>query len=325
MKRPSRILVCRTDSIGDVMVTLPMVGWIKHNWPEIKVDFAGKAYTQAVIEACPLVDHFINADEWLAMPVAQAKTFMKARNYDVALFAFPDPEWMKVIAAAGIPVRIATASRWASWKWANRRVWFSRKNSDLHEAQLNLHLLRPLGITIIPSLQELVDVSTFMPNTKLPASFEWPQRPFVILHPKSKGSAVEWGVEAFMALAERLMSLNYDVVITGTAAEGETIRSEVPNWPVGLIDRTGQLSLSELIAFIAKAKALVAASTGPLHIAAALGIRSIGLYTPQRPMHPGRWAPLGRDTRVLVAAEHPVHGQKLAISIEEVIKAIEVE
>jgi heptosyltransferase III len=62
-----------------------------------------------------------------------------------------------------------------------------------------------------------------------------------------------------------------------------------------------------------------------LHIAAALGIRSIGLYTPQRPMHPGRWAPLGRDTRVLVASEHPAQGQKLAISIEAVIKAIEVE
>ena len=51
---------------------------------------------------------------------------------------------------------------------------------------------------------------------------------------------------------------------------------------------------------IFEADALVAASTGPLHIAAALGKRAIGIYPPIKPMHPGRWAPVGENADYLV-------------------------
>ena len=45
---------------------------------------------------------------------------------------------------------------------------------------------------------------------------------------------------------------------------------------------------------------MVAASTGPLHIAAALGKYVIGIYPPIKPMHPGRWAPIGKNASYLV-------------------------
>jgi ADP-heptose:LPS heptosyltransferase len=51
---------------------------------------------------------------------------------------------------------------------------------------------------------------------------------------------------------------------------------------------------------IGAADALVAASTGPLHIAAASGIRTVGLFSMRRPVFPARWAPIGRDVHVLV-------------------------
>jgi ADP-heptose:LPS heptosyltransferase len=66
-------------------------------------------------------------------------------------------------------------------------------------------------------------------------------------------------------------------------------------------DLTGKLSLDELIAFLAHADGIVAASTGPLHIAAALGVTAVGLFPPTRPMHSGRWAPVGKQTKVFVA------------------------
>jgi heptosyltransferase-3 len=65
-------------------------------------------------------------------------------------------------------------------------------------------------------------------------------------------------------------------------------------------DLTGQLSLPQLLAFIAQADGLVAGSTGPVHLAAALGRHALGLYPPIRPMHPGRWAPLGPHAEFLV-------------------------
>jgi ADP-heptose:LPS heptosyltransferase len=68
---------------------------------------------------------------------------------------------------------------------------------------------------------------------------------------------------------------------------------------------TGKMSLDELIAFIGAADVLVAASTGPLHIAAACGIQAIGLYADRRPIHPGRWAPLGPKA-VAITYDKPI-------------------
>jgi ADP-heptose:LPS heptosyltransferase len=63
---------------------------------------------------------------------------------------------------------------------------------------------------------------------------------------------------------------------------------------------TGKLNLAEFISLIHNSDALVAASTGPLHLAAASGIHAIGLYAPMRPIFPTRWAPLGKNADFLV-------------------------
>jgi ADP-heptose:LPS heptosyltransferase len=125
----------------------------------------------------------------------------------------------------------------------------------------------------------------------------------VILHPKSQGSAVEWGIDNFMKLAHELLNLDYQVVFTGTGAEGLQFRERLPEHP-NLIDTTGRLTLHELIVLIAHCEALVAASTGPLHIAGLLDKKAIGLFSPRRPIHPGRWMPLGLKSQALVHDEN---------------------
>ena len=92
---------------------------------------------------------------------------------------------------------------------------------------------------------------------------------------------------------------NYSVFITGTKEEGNLIKNELGNQIPNALDLTGELNLSELITFISKCDFLVAASTGPLHIAASLGINAIGIYPPIKPMHPARWQPVGVNSNVL--------------------------
>ncbi len=68
-----------------------------------------------------------------------------------------------------------------------------------------------------------------------------------------------------------------------------------------ITDLTGEFTLAQFISFINESNGLVAASTGPLHLAATLGKVAVGIYPPIRPMHPGRWAPLGQKANYLVA------------------------
>jgi len=98
-----------------------------------------------------------------------------------------------------------------------------------------------------------------------------------------------------------LHTAGHRVFITGTAAEGEELKDFLADNAACIgADLTGQLSLPQFMAFIAAADGLVAGSTGPLHLAAALGRHALGLYPPIRPMHPGRWAPLGARAEFMV-------------------------
>ena len=65
-------------------------------------------------------------------------------------------------------------------------------------------------------------------------------------------------------------------------------------------DMTGKLNLDDLMSFISQADGLVSCSTGVLHLASALGKFALGLYSPMRPIHPGRWMPIGRNSSYLV-------------------------
>lgn len=121
----------------------------------------------------------------------------------------------------------------------------------------------------------------------------------VILHPKSQGSALEWPMTKYSELALKLAEKGHTVYFTGTEKEGELYRKEIPKHP-SIFDTTGKMTLPELIQFISKNKALVACSTGPLHIAGFLGLRTVGLFSPRKPIHPGRWAALGKNTEMLV-------------------------
>jgi len=122
----------------------------------------------------------------------------------------------------------------------------------------------------------------------------------LILHPKSKGSAREWGLENFSLLIGLLPEDKFNIIVTGTKEEGEMMAGFLKQHGNRITDMTGKLSLAELISLIGSSDALVAASTGPLHLAAALGIRAIGLYAPMRPIFPQRWAPIGKNATSLV-------------------------
>jgi len=293
-----RIILTRTDSIGDVVLTLPLAGVLKESFPDCTVIFLGKNYTRPVIGACRFVDQFIDLDEMSKQDrLVSCLAELKA---DVIIHVFPRKDICKAAKDAGIPQRIATSHRTFTWFTCNRLLHFTRKNSGLHEAQLNLKLLQPLGITRKFELDEIQKYYGLMKGTPERPEKELSEKFRLILHPGSKGSAREWGLENFGKLISMLPSGRFEILITGTREEGLSMQDFLNSYRDRVTDLTGQLSLSQLIDLIAHSDGLVAASTGPLHLAAAFGIRAIGLYAPMRPIFPQRWAPLGENASYLV-------------------------
>jgi heptosyltransferase III len=285
------VILSRTDSIGDVVLTLPMAGYIRKFFPKSKIIFLGRNYTKDVVALSEHVDEFISWDEVKVLPKA-----------DVIIHVFPVKEIARAAKKSGIGVRVGTTNRLFHWGTCNKLVRLSRKKSDLHESQLNIKLLDFLDIPTNVKPKEIQNYYGFTKAESL--NGEWTEqldktKKNIILHPKSKGSAREWGLENFSELIDVLPKDKFKIFVSGTKEEGELCKPLFEKH-YHLTDLTGKMNLKQFISFINHADALVAASTGPLHIASALGKKAIGLFAPMRPIHPGRWSPVGRDAHAVV-------------------------
>lgn len=298
------ILLSRTDSIGDVVLSIPMAGIIKEKYPNAKIVFLGKSYTKDVILLSKHIDKFMDWSKIKLLSLSDQVDTFQQENIDVFIHVFPNKHIAKIAKKAKIKCRIGTAHRAYHYLYCNRLESFSRKNSDLHEAQLNIMLLHSLGVNFTGNFQELQRYYGFE-NIPLLAQ-KWrnllsKDKKNIILHTKSKGSAREWGLDNFKALINKIIANGDRVFLTGTEDEGELFRDKLYFEHPNLIDLSGKMTLNELVSFIANADSLVAASTGPLHIAAATGTKAIGIFPPIRPMHPGRWSPIGKTVKILVS------------------------
>jgi ADP-heptose:LPS heptosyltransferase len=299
----SKLIISRTDGIGDVILTLPVAGLMKKLHPGIKIWFVGRSYTAPIISACEHIDNFINWDEVSALTSHERIEYFKALQADAIVHVFPNRELARIAYTSNIPLRIGTSHRFHHWLYCNRLVHIGRKRSPLHESQLNALLFRHLGVKVAPPLEGLSIMMGLRHPAKLDCSYaEWldPTRFNLILHPKSKGSAREWGLENFSQLIRLLPKARYKIFISGSPEDGLALRTQIEAWGNDVTDITGKMPLAQFIAFINSANGLIAASTGPLHIAAALGKVAVGLYAPMHPIHPGRWSPLGIKAGYLV-------------------------
>lgn len=299
MKHPlSNILLSRTDSIGDMMLALPMAKALKDIFPETKIYFLGREYTRAVVACCEYVDGFVELNDFLNKNIK-----IDEKPFDVIVHVKPEQHVARRAKQLRIKTRIGTTNRIFHWTTCNRLVKLSRRKSTLHEAQLNLKLLKPFGIEHTFSYDEIIELYGFKNLKPLQQNFASlidKEKYNLILHPKSRGSAREWGLENFKTLINQLDKNNFKIFISGTAEEKKLMQPFLDEVKNDVTDIAGLMPLEQFISFINCCDGIVACSTGPLHIAAALGKDALGIYAPLHSIRPQRWGPIGSNTNVFI-------------------------
>lgn len=319
--KTQHILISRTDAIGDVVLTLPMCGYLKSIYPDVRISFLGRTYTGPIINNCAAIDAFINYDELKTLPHAEQVAALKAKHIDVIIHVYPRKEVAALAKDAGIKLRIGTTNRVYHWLNCNKLVKLSRKRSLLHEAQLNIVLLQGLGITQVPEISQLPDYYNFKPKDDLPQQFAalMDQKRFnLIIHPKSHGSGREWSLQRFAELIALLPAEKFKIFISGSEKEKTVLKDWITTLPDTVTDITGKMSLPQFIQFIAAADGLIAAGTGPLHIAAETGIHALGLFPTLPSIHARRWGPIGKRAGYIQAPS----GELDVITAEDVYDKI---
>lgn len=309
-----KIIISRTDKIGDVVLTLPLAGIIKAKYPYAYIYFLGSSYTEAIVSKSKYIDEFL---DWGEIKVSGA---LPAADY--IIHVFPNKAVANLAKKKGIDTRIGTSHRIFHLWNCNKLVNFTRKNSPLHEAQLNTKLLAPFGISDIYSKQELSNFTGWQKSYKKTEALST-DKLNIIFHTKSKGSALEWPLEKYYETIKALPEGKFQIFVSGTSAEGAIIRSELSALfkLENVTDITGKFTLEEFITFIEQCDGLLACSTGPLHIASAADIQCLGLYPSQRPMDAGRWGPLGSRSQYLEDPNPKSEGD-LEIKTSEVVRIV---
>lgn len=301
------ILISRTDNIGDVVLTLPMAAMLKQQFPDVKISFLAREYVRGVLEHCEHVDEFYSWDALSQLHEkneAAAIAQIQSHQFDTVIHVFPRSDIATLMRRAKIKYRVGTTHRLYHWWTCNERVNFSRAKSNFHEVQLNLKLLKPFNNVAQPELHALRQQFGLRVSDTLSVELKKylrEDRFNLIVHPFTNGNTREWPVSHFNALIRQLSVDKFNVMITGSSKEVLSIQERMMPQCPRAINLAGKCSLRELMELIGHADGLIANSTGPMHIAAALGVHTLGLFPVTRGIDPNRWGPVGMKTEFLIA------------------------
>ncbi len=294
MNPPKNILIVRTDRIGDVVLSLPMASIIKRHYPECKVTFLLREYTKPLVQNNPYIDEVITLIEENGKPSISKNIALLKNKFDVSVVAYPTYSIALILFLSNIKERIGTGYRWYSF-FFNKKIYDHRKFGERHELEYNVRLLEQLGIDetvneenvsfgISPSQIDKEKIKSDLDKVGIDFS-----KKTIIVHPGSGKSAVDLPLEKMRSIINSLSYEPIEILITGSSSEKELCQSLVVNSSTKNL--AGIFNLGELMALINYSNLMIANSTGPIHIAAALGKHVIGFYPKFNAVSPKRWGP----------------------------------
>ena len=297
-KNAQHFVLSRIDAMGDSILSFPVAGLLKQHFPGCKVSFIVQDFVAPIARTCPLIDgvRSVRRGSHLTADYKAALIALKP-DWLFALSA-PDQGLMAMTKQLGIKHRVCKLNL-RFLRSCNHHVFFSRKwQAHDHEVQFNCQVLRPLGIRK-PLKQAMMPWIHLHPEVvPLPAAIESqlnvPDRVTIILHPGSNGHGLEWPLEQFVTLANMLLAIkSVRVILTGSADEYRRLGQQIEKQCPAVINGMGHIDIPQLMTVIKRSDALVASGTGPLHLAAAMGIHTLGLFPKVRAMGVARWGAFG--------------------------------
>ncbi len=292
-------LINRTDNIGDVLLTLPLAAQLKVHFPGCKVSMLARRYAKDIVDISLDIDTFLCSDDFFSLEDAAAVEYLRAQAIDVFLPVYPNERLSRLMKKAQVPLRVGHVNRFYHFFTANKLLHIKRKRCDLHQAQMCMQYLKAFNLPFLlprEALHPLIRVQP-LPHPQVKGFLD-PTAFNLVIHPGTNGHTIEWPKQHFAELIKTLPP-QVKIYLTGSAKEGELYGDLALNERV--VPLFGRMSLSELARFLAEVDGVIVGSTGPLHLAAALGTRVLGLFPAQQDLNIKRWGPLGAQASALEA------------------------
>ncbi|WNZ27366.1 glycosyltransferase family 9 protein [Leptolyngbya sp. NK1-12] len=180
----------------------------------------------------------------------------------------------------------------------------------------HLRLLEFLGIPLQGDKLEFPLWQTDWHECKaIVSAYELQPRNYICIHPGASMQTKCWSAQGFATVADALAAQGFQIVLTGTNAEVGLTQSVARTMQFPSIDLAGQTSLGALAVLLKQARLLICNDTGISHLAAALQVKSVVLFSNS---DPHRWAPLDqkRHRVIQLAASNDTMSRTGRCSVE---------
>ena len=322
MSEVNSILILKLGSLGDVVHTLPLANTLRDNFPHIRIGWVVEKRFSDLIEGHPSIDEVIVFDRGECL----YRTFfafigvirkIRSRKYEIIMD-------LQGNLKGSLIVFLSRCRRRMGFKRGSSRIepvstfFTNRKVAEdgSHIIERNLSFAVALGV-------EGRNISGCSPTSlraeaRAPCndmryqeniSFKVPVlesarrhiddflrarnihgRRIVIIHPGVTWVTKRWALKNYSLLVEEITEKfsNSAIVITAGPGEEALVNKIQESCKVHTVI-TDSMSLDVFIALLDRCEVFIASDTGPLHLAAALGKRVIGLYGPTDPVRNGPW------------------------------------
>jgi heptosyltransferase-2 len=294
------ILAVRNDRFGEFLLNIPSLRALKETFINAKLIAVVDPYVRELAESIPFIDELI---EWrrgkhTLLEKLSLINLLKRKNIDIAVMLNPSRVFNIFTYLAAIPVRVGYNRKWG--------FLLTHKMQDLkyeglkHEIEYNLGLLNLIGArTEDKTLPLKIDdtiINALLRDYKIEGYDN-----LIALHPWTSDPIKQWPIESFSRLAKRLAKeLNKKVIIIG-GKEGLGKNPECfSDLGEGIINLTGQTSLSQLAGLLKKCKLLISGDSGPVHLASCVGTPVVAIFRNDIPAKSSiRWGPKSNGSIVV--------------------------
>jgi len=298
-----RFLVVRTDRIGDVVLSTPVIRNLRKYYPNSYIAMMVSCQTREILEGNPYLDEVIVYDKdnkhkgWLASIYFSLQ--LRKKRFDLAIILHPTNRVHLVTFFAGIPKRVGY----------NRKLGFlltdklphTKQLGQKHELEYNLDLLRYLGLknlekeTYIPIRKDAQDYIDSIFKEKGINESDL----ILAIHPGASCLSKRWPIDYFAEVADKLKEkYGFIILVVAGPKDIDLAKRLIETMKGPAINLAGQLSLSQLASLLKRCKLFISNDSGPVHICSAVGTPVISIFgRNQKGLSYLRWGPVGEKDR----------------------------
>lgn len=295
------LLYCAGGGVGDSLMATIVARALRTKYDRVDA-LTLPAHRQA-LQRVPDLDNVLVDD---GQPERELAGSLSVERYDAAVVTWATPRTARVPQLANIPIRVGQARRLYSWRFTNRVVVRSELGDvTTHWSQILLDYARAIGCDTVDTAPKFVPTQDDEREAEaLLAGLGLSSKRFAIVHSTNAIAPRRgiWPTESWAALARAMQeNFNARVLLSGVPADEEIVQRIAA--VSGATSIAGKTSLGGFGALARRALSFTGITTGSMHIAAAVGCPTVGIF-PFQTDTPERWAPLGPHTAT-VRATYP--------------------